>query len=146
MESKVEIDAEEFRQYIDAIKKKLINPRYELNKTKRIMLADIRDHFNKETGPVGKWTRRKDPRGTWPILNKSGDLKEGLDGEIVLRSDGIKIKIYINGPANKYGFVHNNGMRIPNRGGGLTKMPKRQFAWLSSRAKEEITQVWLKGL
>lgn len=146
--SEVKIDDKDFRNYIEGVKKKLINPRYELSRTKDIILADIKNHFDKESSPVGKWTRRKDPKthGKWPILNKSGALKNNIDAEIGIRSDGIKLKIYVNGEANKYAAVHNNGMRIPNRGGGLTKMPKRQFAWLSRQAKEDITQVWIKGL
>jgi phage gpG-like protein len=145
-ESGVSIDAENFRRYIEAVKKRLINPRFEVSQTKDIILADIKDHFDKEMSPVGKWTRRKDPRGKWPVLNKTGTLKSGIDAEVAIRSDGIKIKMFIDNEAIIYGAVHNNGLRIPNRGGGLTKMPKRQFAWISRQAKDKITDVWTKGL
>jgi len=144
----VTIDDDMFRQYVEAINKKLIDPGYELSRTKDLLLANIADHFKNEQGPVGKWTRRKDKRtwGKWPVLDKSGALKNSIDGKVFIDAKGSKVQITIDGEPAKYARVHNNGMRIRNRSGRFTKYPKRQFAWISAQTKEDIRQVWIKGL
>lgn len=148
MQSDVKIDDKQFRQYIEAIQKRLIDPGYELARTKDIILANIKDHFDKESSPVGKWRPRKDKRtwGKWPILDKSGALKNSIRANIITSGKELSIQFSAEGEPKKYAMVHNNGMRIRNRAGRFTKMPKRQFAWISAQAKEEIRQVWIKGL
>ncbi|MFQ5495928.1 MAG: phage virion morphogenesis protein, partial [Phycisphaerae bacterium] len=58
------------------------------------MTAAVEENFANATGPQGQaWPARKDPRGTWPLLVKTGTLKaeatrgqaETTDRELTLR-------------------------------------------------------------
>lgn len=80
-----------------------------------------------ETG--SSWKPRKDQDTTRSLLVKTGRLRRAATSG---RTRGNKVSFVM--PI--YGKVHNEGMRA-GRGGGF-RMPRRQFAGLSSKLKNRM--------
>ena len=145
MRSQIIFNDENAKQLLKAIEQRLINPAYEVQHTAIAIEAEIEDHFNKEMGPAGRWRPRKDPRGTWKILSKSRALRRGLKAVTSIKPNGISVEVVPSQETAKYAYVHNNGLRIRNRSGRFTAMPKRQYVWVSARVKKEIAELWSRG-
>ena len=145
MRSQIEFNDEAAKQYLKAIQDHLINPAYEVQQTAIAIESEIEDHFNKEMGPSGRWRPRKKPTGDWKILSKSRALRRGLKPVTTIKPTGISIEVIPSAETAKYAYVHNNGLRIRNRSGRFTAMPKRQYVWVSSKLKKEIADLWSRG-
>lgn len=105
-----------------------------------IVLRDINNHFIRQEGPRGPWqpwskayAKQARARGQRMILSRKGVLRKGwIPTNMRRTSEGI---LWYN--PIKYGPKHDKG---------LDGMPRRQFAWLSEKAKEEIAKKTAKFL
>lgn len=139
-------------QYFDAAVKHLINPAFELSQVTRYMETTIfPKRFNDEKNPVGgKWkkSQRVIKHGGKTLTDKR-DLRDSMRAKGTILGGGmLDIDMFAKGKLNSIkAAVHNNGLRIRNRGGGLTKMPKRQFAFITKSEKEKIIyDIFLRAL
>lgn len=110
-----------------------------------IVFQDIMDHFNRQSGPNGRWkpwseiyARDMSRRGKGGnrILQDTGRLRQGVTpGNVRRSSRGL---IWYNPVRTRHGFpyavAHDEGGR---------KLPQREFMWLSGRALQKITQASL---
>lgn len=146
--SGISLDLSEWNKYHEALEKKFIDPSSEIKDTQIAINSDIQDHFNKETGPGGaKWKKSKRAiRDSGKTLTDTGAMRRQIKSRVQTNKNGIRIEFFSDGESKKYSWVHNTGARIRNRSGRLTKMPKRQFAWVSKECKDRIADAWLKGL
>jgi phage gpG-like protein len=113
-----------------------------------IVYADIMEHFAKERGPEGKWTKWSDTyadhmkrigRAGNKLLQFNGNLRQKfLPQNWKGTSDGI---LFFNNAQTKsgfpYAFAHDEGG---------PKLPQRKFMWISPRAMSKIltqTIQWL---
>ena len=136
-------DSKDAERLLRAAAVKVIDLSYEMSEINGLIQANIEDHFNKEMGPIGKWTKRKSKRYTHPVLTKSGDLRKSVTSK---SSASIgKLSIAISSDL-VYAKVHNKGMTIPNRWGGMTKFPKRMFMYIDKEVKEKSMQVIVTGV
>lgn len=127
---------------------------------------DIIDHFEKESGPDGRWTalkpatiarrmgkiparstasKRKTARATGKpfqggikILQDTGQMKGSILPTNVRRVTATSMLVFAN---SEYSAVHDEGSSKRN-------IPKREFMWLSNKAKDLmldiITELLLK--
>lgn len=141
--SKIEVkNLPEVQNYFRAAKNHLINPRFELYQVEKYIKREIfPKRFNEQKKPAGgKWkpSKRVILKGG-KTLTDTRALRNSMTAKSVIVGSGkLNINMYAQGEPRKYAAVHNNGMRIRNRAGRFTKMPKRQFAWLSMSEKEKI--------
>ena len=143
----------EFETYLDAIRRKLIDPSVEAKATADFVEKTIIPRrFQEQKGPTGSPWRvsqrvRKYGGRTLSKSNTNEALRFSIRAKINIASGGVNIDFGIVGPASKYGYLHNNGGRIKNRSGKYTTMPKRQFAYLTVAEKRLIiTDIWIRGL
>lgn len=139
-------------QYFNGAVNHLINPAYELAQVTRYMENTIfPKRFNDEKNPAGgKWkpSVRVLLNGGKTLTDKR-DLRNSMRAKGTILGGGrLDIDMYAKGKLNSIkAAVHNNGLRIRNRGGGLTKMPKRQFAFITRSEKEKIIyDIFLRAL
>lgn len=140
----------EVERYLEAIRKRFINPASEIDSTiKYVQKTIIPQRFEEQKNPLGQpWkpSQRVLKHGG-KTLTKSGQLRRSLQAIVSTDQRGINIAFSATGEAAKYASVHNNGMRIRNKSGRFTQMPKRQFAFLTSKEKQVIIRdIWIKGL
>lgn len=107
-----------------------------------IVYPDIINHFEKQSGPMGKWTRWSDSykiqmarlgKENNLILQDSGRLRQNFKPQSVRTTkEGI---LWFNDAKTKkgfpYAFAHNEGG---------PKLPKREFMWLSDDAMEKVEE------
>lgn len=104
--------------------------------------------FNETKNPAGgqwKKSQRVLKKGGYTLTDKSF-LRNSMYSEIDIVKPGLlNIEQFAKGKLQAIkAAVHNNGLRIRNRSGRLTKMPKRQFAFIKKAEKEEIlTRLYL---
>jgi len=124
-------------KYID----KLDKPTPMFKKMAILGFKDVIDHFDKESGPRGKWkplnmatvkSRRqgkKKNRGP-KILQDTGVLRNSMkpsSGKIRTQKDRVILYTDI-----VYAAAHNFG---------TDKLPQREFMWISPRARKSIINV-----
>lgn len=99
-----------------------------------IVFADVIDHFEKERGESGRWkpwskaykaSMAAKGRGGNKILQDTGRLKGGW---LPTRYETSKAGIAWFNPV-PYAGVHNDGS---------SRMPKRQFTWMSIKARRKM--------
>lgn len=146
--SNVNIDLTEWNAYYQTIQNKQLDPAYEVKVTQQAINSNIQDHFNREQGPGGiKWKpSQRALRDGGKTLTDTAAMRRQIKSRIKPNKKGLNIEYYSDGESKKYSWVHNTGARIKNRSGRLTKMPKRQFAWIDAKTKQEITNAWVYGL
>ncbi len=106
------------------------------------VFQDIINHFEKESGPNGKWKAWSKTyaehmesigKGGNKILQDSGRLRQSFTpGQWRMRPAGIE---WYNPAKTKSGFPY---AAAHDEGGG--KLPQRRFMWLGDRALEKISQ------
>lgn len=106
----------------------------------KVVLEDIKDHFDRQQGPEGKWApwsvqyrklMQRRGKATNLVLQDSGRLKAGFTKDrIQVSKAGI---IWFN-PV-RYANVHNEGGR---------RLPRRPFAWLRDKAVSKIADETIK--
>lgn len=149
----------EASRFLDAIRRKLINPEVEAKATADyIEKTVIPRRFEDQKGPTGspwtklsdiylRWKRKKYPSNANKILTLSGKLRHGLKPVINIGSNGVNIHFKPSKETEMYAYVHNNGGRIKNKSGRYTTMPKRQYAYTTQQEKMIIMRdIWIKGL
>jgi len=123
---------------------KLLDLSYENKLASDIASKEIQRHFNDEESPIGKWRpsiRVKKFGGK--TLTKSGDLRNSLKLAQAITIDKLGFTFSSTLP---YSAIHNNGGKFRHwRSGKFVHMPKRQYAWLSEQAKQQIINVYIKG-
>jgi phage gpG-like protein len=114
---------------------------------------DIIDHFRRESGPRGRWKRRKpstqksyerrkktDSRysPTNKLLQLTGNLRKSLlpEGGSLKRRGKFGIMLFTD---IKYAGKHNKGDRA-------RRIPRREFMWLSNRAARKMINLFARGL
>ena len=137
-------------RYIDAIRKKLINPEVEAKATADfIEKTVIPRRFEEQKGPTGNpWKPSKRVlKSGGKTLTLSGKLRHGLKPKISINSTGVDISFVPSTETAKYAYLHNNGGRVKNRSGRFTTMPKRQYAYTTAEEKRIIIKdIWVRGL
>lgn len=136
----VRIDDRELTNALNRINKVLDNPSAIFSDIQSVMLEDVFDHFDKETGPKQRWKRsqRAIKQGGQTLQDK-GILRESIIG----RKNALRKTATVE-TAIVYAGVHNAGGKT-----GRNKsidMPKREFMWLSPRAIKDIITVIEEGL
>ena len=66
--SSVELDDKQAKKFLAGINQRLVDPKKAGEQTRIIAQADIQDHFNKESSPIGRWTPRKDNKPHRPVM------------------------------------------------------------------------------
>ena len=124
--------------------KKLVDLSYENKLASEVANKEIQKHFDNEESPIGKWKpsiRVKKFGGL--TLTKSGNLRNSLKLAQAITIDKLGFSFSSTLP---YAAIHNNGGKFRHwRTGRFVHMPKRQYAWLSSQAKQEILNIYIKG-
>jgi phage gpG-like protein len=136
---------------INAIRDKLIDPSAEIQGTadyyEKTILPRRFDEQKHPSGNPWKPSKRVIKHGGKTLTN-TRNLRNSLKAYPKVTSTGAEVEIKSNNAEiAKYAALHNNGGRIKNRGGKLTTMPKRQYAWASKEEKQIIIRdIWIKGL
>lgn len=115
-----------------------------------IVYRDVIDHFNKEAGPEGQWTKWSDSyfnhmqkigRSGNKILQFSGNLRNYFKPQKYDKSGGGLL--WYNDAKTKSGFpyaaAHNNDE-------ARRTLPQREFMWLSEKAMDDISVATLNFL
>jgi hypothetical protein len=104
-----------------------------LDEIGQIVHQSIADRFNAQ-GPG--WEPRKDPKGTWPILDKTGRMRDAAETTSTRWiMEGTERRIEITTP--NYGVYHQHGTQ---------KMVKRKFVEFARAELEAIKHVILNIL
>jgi len=98
-----------------------------------IVFKDIIDHFEKETGPRGKW---KKITRVGQILQDGGDLRKGLIPIELGRQFRVKKAGILWFNPVPYAKIHDEGGKMAR--GGI--MPQRSFMWLSKSGLDKISK------
>lgn len=147
-------------RFLDAVRKKLINPEAEAKSTALyIEKTIIPRRFEEQKNPTGSpWkpsqrvlagtTKRKGlPNYGNKTLTMTGALRHGLKPNIKINSGNVDISFIPSGDTAKYAYIHNNGGKFRNRSGKYSWMPKRQYAFTTQKEKMIIIRdIWVKGL
>lgn len=140
----------EATRFLDAIRRKLINPEVEAKATADYLEKTvIPRRFNEQKGPTGNpWKPSKRVlKSGGKTLTLSRELRQGLKPEINISPRGVDIHFKPSAKSEMYAYVHNNGGRIKNKSGRYTTMPKRQYAYTTQQEKMIIIRdIWVKGL
>lgn len=140
------LDDKEVREFIQGMDKNLKdvqNGKSEyIGILSSIVFKDLIKHFESESGSEGKWKPWSDiykkhmdntGKGGNKILQDSGRMRQSFKPTNWRKvKDGV---LWFNDAKTKkgfpYAFAHNEGG---------SKLPKREFMWLSDKAMEDITQ------
>lgn len=151
--AKIEVKGlKEVENYFKAALDRLIDPSYELAIVAEFVEREILNRrFNEEKNPAGgRWkpSQRALKDGGKTLTDKRDMRRRMRAFGRIIKSGLININMDATGKLNRIkAHVHNNGLRINNRAGRKTAMPKRQFAWLSKKEKEQIIyDIFLRGL
>lgn len=143
--STIQVNDENVKNVFNGYLNKLLDLSYENKQAAQIAQLDIQKHFTNEQSPIGKWKpsiRVKKFGGK--TLTKSGNLRMSLTLAQAITVTKTSFSISSDLP---YAQIHNNGGKFKHwRSGKFIHMPKRQFAWLSEQAKQDILQVYIGGL
>lgn len=138
MADKVELDTKEWNDFLSKMKGKLGDiSKYLIAGANTFGFSDVIDHFSKEEGPDGGWKDRKDltnkrydimggsHRSSNKLLQLTGRLRGSLlpNAGQVRRKDKLSVEMVTN---VEYAHRHD---------AGTFGMPKREFLWLSDKAK-----------
>jgi len=104
--------------------------------------ADVIDHFEKESGPNGKW---KPIKRLGQILQDKGTLRGGIT--LATNKSDIKRGVLLF-DAVPYAKTHDEGLTVKTKYTTF-KMPMRKFFWISDKAlnnmSEDILNFLMKG-
>lgn len=147
MSAEFEFENKQWQSFLTKINKKFkdINNRKEFSDLVSIIaFGDIVDHFDKEIGPSGKWTKwskiyrkhlERIGRGGNKILQFSGRLRKSiLPNNGKKRSNSLGILPYTN---VIYASTHQYGYK---------NIPARPFMWMSKDGMKRLvmaTEKWL---
>ncbi len=142
--SSITINDSDAQRVLKAAQNKLLDLSYENKLAAERVQTDIQEHFNNTQSPVGKWkpSIRVIKHGG-KTLTKSGALRRSLSLAVALNVTKIGFSISSDLP---YASIHNNGGKFRHwRSGKYVTMPKRQYAWVSAKAKQEIIELYIRG-
>ncbi len=150
MSAEAVLENEEITEFLASIGKKLKTIKNGEAKyaalLSSIVYRDVNDHFEKESGPDGKWTHwsflytvqmEKRGKGGNKILQDSGRLRNNFKPTNFKSSN--EGPIWFNDATTKGGFPY---AYAHNEGDG--NLPQRQFMWFSGNAVEKMAEQTLQ--
>jgi phage gpG-like protein len=134
----VKIDNEHLKTMVADIAERCANPNQAMKEVSILMMKDVQEHFKKEEGSEGKWAKLAPSTVAWKYKNKYAPPVKTLvnTGQLLRRNipeHGRDYAKVFNDMS--YAVYHEQ----PNGGGG--KIPKRDFMWISNKARDLIVKV-----
>lgn len=108
---------------------RMLSVELEMKRVSEMMRSDIDQHFLNTSSPNGRWAKPKYRVGL--PLQDTGRLKSSIKK----RNKSKEAEVYTN---LEYAAIHNYGGNFKAWGKFDATMPKREFMWISQKARKEI--------